>query len=96
MADAAPPPSRNRLVGQPLLYAISIFASLGVFLVRLLLNSSLLPNSPPHLSSSVTIKGNPFPTRASVAPCAHLPQLASCLVSSPDPILDSFSTRQVL
>ncbi len=26
---------RNRLVGQPLLYAISIFASLGVFLVSL-------------------------------------------------------------
>ena len=25
---------RRRLVGQPLLYAISIFASLGVFLVR--------------------------------------------------------------
>ncbi|EEB98425.1 hypothetical protein MPER_02068, partial [Moniliophthora perniciosa FA553] len=25
-------PSRGRLVGQPLLYAISIFASLGVFL----------------------------------------------------------------
>jgi hypothetical protein len=26
-------PSRRRLVGQPLLYAVSIFASLGVFLV---------------------------------------------------------------
>lgn len=25
-----------RLVGQPLLYAISVFASLGVFLVRIL------------------------------------------------------------
>ncbi|TFY71455.1 hypothetical protein EVG20_g1567 [Dentipellis fragilis] len=28
----APPPSRRRLVGQPLLYSISVFASLGVFL----------------------------------------------------------------
>ncbi|KAA1468280.1 general substrate transporter [Dentipellis sp. KUC8613] len=27
-----PPPSRRRLVGQPLLYSISVFASLGVFL----------------------------------------------------------------
>ncbi|KAG6329939.1 hypothetical protein ID866_9149 [Astraeus odoratus] len=32
MVDVAPPSSRRRLVGQPLLYAISIFASLGVFL----------------------------------------------------------------
>ncbi|EIW86825.1 general substrate transporter [Coniophora puteana RWD-64-598 SS2] len=30
--DVAPPRSRYRLVGQPLLYAISVFASLGVFL----------------------------------------------------------------
>jgi hypothetical protein len=34
MVEVAPPPSRHRLVGQPLLYAISVFASLGVFLVR--------------------------------------------------------------
>jgi hypothetical protein len=27
--------ARSRLVGQPLLYAISVFASLGVFLVSL-------------------------------------------------------------
>lgn len=33
MVDVAPPPSRRKLVGQPLLYAISVFASLGVFLV---------------------------------------------------------------
>ena len=33
MVEAAVPRSRRRLVGQPLLYAISIFASLGVFLV---------------------------------------------------------------
>lgn len=33
MEDATTP--RSRLVGQPLLYAISVFASLGVFLVRL-------------------------------------------------------------
>ncbi|KAH0838220.1 general substrate transporter [Lanmaoa asiatica] len=32
MPDPAPPSSRHRLVGQPLLYAISVFASLGVFL----------------------------------------------------------------
>jgi hypothetical protein len=32
MVEAAAP-KRSRLVGQPLLYAISIFASLGVFLV---------------------------------------------------------------
>lgn len=32
MSDFSPPSSRRRLVGQPLLYAISIFASLGVFL----------------------------------------------------------------
>jgi len=32
MVPTASPPSRSRLVGQPLLYAISIFASLGVFL----------------------------------------------------------------
>ncbi|KAN0100527.1 General substrate transporter [Tylopilus felleus] len=32
MADTGPPPSSNRLVGQPLLYAVSVFASLGVFL----------------------------------------------------------------
>ncbi|KAK7468783.1 hypothetical protein VKT23_003284 [Stygiomarasmius scandens] len=32
MANAPPSPSRRRLVGQPLLYAISVFASLGVFL----------------------------------------------------------------
>ncbi|KAI6136547.1 general substrate transporter [Pisolithus sp. B1] len=32
MSDSSPPSSRRRLVGQPLLYAISIFASLGVFL----------------------------------------------------------------
>ncbi|KAI6008279.1 general substrate transporter [Pisolithus orientalis] len=32
MSDLSPPSSRPRLVGQPLLYAISIFASLGVFL----------------------------------------------------------------
>ncbi|KAH7885882.1 general substrate transporter [Phlebopus sp. FC_14] len=32
MADVASPSSRHRLVGQPLLYAISVFASLGVFL----------------------------------------------------------------
>lgn len=35
MPDVVSPP---RLVGQPLLYAISIFASLGVFLVRLALH----------------------------------------------------------
>ena len=34
MADAATSRSR-RLVGQPLLYSISVFVSLGVFLVRL-------------------------------------------------------------
>lgn len=34
MVDVAPLPSRRKLVGQPLLYAISVFASLGVFLVR--------------------------------------------------------------
>lgn len=28
------PLTRPRLVGQPLLYAVSVFASLGVFLVR--------------------------------------------------------------
>jgi hypothetical protein len=33
MVQAAPPKFKRRLVGQPLLYAISIFASLGVFLV---------------------------------------------------------------
>lgn len=32
MVDVAPSPSRRKLVGQPLLYAISVFASLGVFL----------------------------------------------------------------
>ncbi|TFY77217.1 hypothetical protein EWM64_g6795 [Hericium alpestre] len=32
MSDVAPRRSRRRLVGQPLLYSISIFASLGVFL----------------------------------------------------------------
>ncbi|TFK57052.1 general substrate transporter [Heliocybe sulcata] len=32
MVEAAAPGSRHRLVGQPLLYAISVFASLGVFL----------------------------------------------------------------
>jgi len=32
MVEAAPPRFKRRLVGQPLLYAISIFASLGVFL----------------------------------------------------------------
>ncbi|KAG6381081.1 general substrate transporter [Boletus reticuloceps] len=32
MPDPAPAPSSSRLVGQPLLYAISVFASLGVFL----------------------------------------------------------------
>ncbi|KAI6162096.1 hypothetical protein EDD17DRAFT_1579918 [Pisolithus thermaeus] len=32
MSDSSSPSSRRRLVGQPLLYAISIFASLGVFL----------------------------------------------------------------
>ncbi|KIK96005.1 hypothetical protein PAXRUDRAFT_826425 [Paxillus rubicundulus Ve08.2h10] len=32
MANVAPPSSRHRLVGQPLLYSISVFASLGVFL----------------------------------------------------------------
>lgn len=34
MADAATS-RRQRLVGQPLLYSISVFVSLGVFLVRL-------------------------------------------------------------
>lgn len=34
MADAATS-QRRRLVGQPLLYSISVFVSLGVFLVRL-------------------------------------------------------------
>lgn len=29
------PSQRKRLVGQPLLYAISVFASLGVFLVSI-------------------------------------------------------------
>lgn len=33
MVEATPPTSRRRLVGQSLLYAISVFASLGVFLV---------------------------------------------------------------
>ena len=32
--QAAEPRSKARLVGRPLLYAISCFASLGVFLVR--------------------------------------------------------------
>ncbi|KAG1749884.1 general substrate transporter [Suillus paluster] len=32
MMEVTPPSSRHRLVGQPLLYAISLFASLGVFL----------------------------------------------------------------
>jgi hypothetical protein len=40
-------PSRRRLVGQPLLYAISVFASLGVFLVSapLLSQRFLTPGS---------------------------------------------------
>ncbi len=40
MPDVVSPP---RLVGQPLLYAISIFASLGVFLVRIRLDVPLFP-----------------------------------------------------
>jgi len=40
MSDVVSPP---RLVGQPLLYAISIFASLGVFLVRIHLDVPLFP-----------------------------------------------------
>lgn len=40
MPDLVSPP---RLVGQPLLYAISIFASLGVFLVRIRLHVPRFP-----------------------------------------------------
>lgn len=43
MPDLASPP---RLVGQPLLYAISLFASLGVFLVRLALHPLFVLSDP--------------------------------------------------
>jgi MFS family permease len=49
-------PSHRRLVGQPLLYAISIFASLGVFLVR---SASLITEQPPNRVASLDMtKGN--------------------------------------
>lgn len=35
MADAQTTARRRRLVGPPLLYSVSVFASLGVFLVSL-------------------------------------------------------------
>lgn len=95
MADAAPPPSRSRLVGQPLLYAISIFASLGVFLVCIVPVSSL-PYSLTHLSSSVTTKGDSFPYLLRPAPYAHPLEPVSCLASSQDPTLNSFSTHRAL
>lgn len=60
MADPVLPSSRSRLVGQPLLYAISIFASLGVFLVRNVPHLILVLFTT-HLSSSVTIRGDLFP-----------------------------------
>ena len=48
--------SPRRLVGQPLLYAISVFASLGVFLVSPFPQTSLLPPDV-TLASSDMIKG---------------------------------------
>ena len=55
MPDVVSPP---RLVGQPLLYAISIFASLGVFLVRLALHPLFFLSDASHLPNSLaTTKG---------------------------------------
>lgn len=42
LAIAGVPGVKSRLVGQPLLYAISCFASIGVFLVRFLHNRACL------------------------------------------------------
>ena len=68
MADFDLPPARSRLVGQPLLYAISIFASLGVFLVRRVLCCPWLTHHP--TTSSATIKGE-----SALLPGPHPPVL---------------------
>ena len=59
MADdvpqAAPPSKYLKLTGQPLLYAISIFASLGVFLVRATMSGYARPCSLSRFPSSVFV-----------------------------------------
>lgn len=50
-----PAPSSRKLVGQPLLYAISVFASLGVFLVRFPFFHTVLSNR--HAHSLAMTKG---------------------------------------
>lgn len=52
--SAAPPRHSRRLVGNSLLYAISVFASLGVFLVRLSSLMSLIERAH-HISLTVRI-----------------------------------------
>ena len=57
MVQAAPARFKRRLVGQPLLYAISIFASLGVFLVSEQYSIIALLDQSIPLNSLVMIKG---------------------------------------
>ena len=81
-----PPRSPSRLVGQPLLYAISVFASLGVFLVSCLTEFAqqhgYLPANAecPSSSSSGTIKGKQ-PIACTFRACLD-PRLTWCVNAS--------------
>lgn len=64
------PSSSRRLVGQPLLYAISIFASLGVFLVSTDLHSLRVRLNLMRLRSLDTTRGKPRQS-SMVRPCPY-------------------------
>jgi len=91
MVEAAPTRFKRRLVGQPLLYAISIFASLGVFLVSEYLRIIALLDQR-YFESLVMIKGA-LSYRLDLAVSDLLS--GSCPVSSPTPIFASTSRHLV-
>jgi hypothetical protein len=74
--------SRRRLVGQPLLYAISVFASLGVFLVSRTYTIWHL-NPSEQLSSLDTIRGLYFFIYALEHPPTHISSVMSGLITGP-------------
>lgn len=72
------PSSSRRLVGQPLLYAISIFASLGVFLVSTDLHSLRVRLNLMRLRSLDTTRGKPRQSKYGPAMPIFILSLALC------------------
>jgi len=72
--------SRPRLVGRPLLYSITAFASLGVFLVSHDFHTPISIHTP---FSSDMIKGNASYFEISNASSSHCPSVMSGIITGP-------------